>query len=101
MYSLCLGISIYSKLNKLRSKEDLFWNLFCEKKGNSGGILLFILWKKSLGGKMLVVTFIRLNRVLICCVEFRELSHLTRDLSQAEKKLTVVTSWATDKKQQI
>ncbi len=30
--------------------------------------------------------------VLIFCVEFRELSHLTRDLSQAEKKITVVTS---------
>ena len=35
--------------------------------------------------------------VLIFCVEFRELSHLTRDFSQAEKKITVVTSWATDK----
>ena len=35
--------------------------------------------------------------VLIFCVEFQELSHLTRDLSQAEKKLTAVTSWATDK----
>ena len=35
--------------------------------------------------------------VLIFCVEFRELSHLTRDLSQAEKKITVVTSWGTDK----
>ena len=30
--------------------------------------------------------------VLIFCVEFRELSHLTRDLSQAEKKTNVVTS---------
>ena len=29
---------------------------------------------------------------LIFCVEFRELSHLTRDLSQAEKKINVVTS---------
>ena len=28
--------------------------------------------------------------VLIFCVEFRELSHLTRDLSQAEKKINVV-----------
>ena len=27
----------------------------------------------------------------------RKLSHLTHDLSQAEKKITVVTSWATDK----
>ena len=35
--------------------------------------------------------------VLIFCVEFWELSHLTCDLSQAEKKITVVTSWATDK----
>ena len=25
------------------------------------------------------------------------MSHLKRDLSQAEKKVTVVTSWATDK----
>ena len=31
-------------------------------------------------------------QVLIFCVEFRELSHLTRDLSQAEKKINVVTS---------
>ena len=30
------------------------------------------------------------NRVLIFCVEFLELSHLTRDLSQAEKKITGV-----------
>ena len=29
---------------------------------------------------------------LIFCVEFRDLSHLTWDLSQAEKKITVVTS---------
>ena len=28
--------------------------------------------------------------VLIFCVEFRELSHLTRDLSQAEKKINVL-----------
>ena len=28
--------------------------------------------------------------VLIFCVEFRELSHFTRDLSQAEKKINVV-----------
>ena len=32
--------------------------------------------------------------VLIFCVEFWELSHLIRDLSQAEKKMNVVTSWA-------
>ena len=31
----------------------------------------------------------KLQRVLIFCVEFRELSHLTRDLSQAEKKMNV------------
>ena len=30
--------------------------------------------------------------VLTFCVEFRELSHLTRDLSQAEKKINVVKS---------
>ena len=34
---------------------------------------------------------------LIFCVEFRELSHLIRDLSQAEKEINVVTSSATDK----
>ena len=28
---------------------------------------------------------------------FREFNHLTRDLSQAEKKISVVTSWATHK----
>ena len=30
--------------------------------------------------------------VLIFCVEFRELSHLTCDLSQAEKNINVVSS---------
>ena len=33
-------------------------------------------------------------KVLIFCVEFWELSYSTRDLSQAEKKITFVTSWA-------
>ena len=33
-----------------------------------------------------------ITMVLIFCVEFQELSHLTRDLSQAEKKITVATS---------
>ena len=28
------------------------------------------------------------------CVEFQELSYWTHDLSQAEKKINVVTSWA-------
>ena len=36
-------------------------------------------------------------QVLYFCVGFWELSHLTRDLSQAEKKITVVTRQATDK----
>ena len=30
-------------------------------------------------------------------VDFWELSHLTRDLSQVEKKINVATTWATDK----
>ena len=34
------------------------------------------------------------SKVLYFCIGFRELSHLTRDLSQAEKKINVVTSWA-------
>ena len=33
-------------------------------------------------------------KVPIFCVEFWELSNLTRDLSKAEKKINVVTSWA-------
>ena len=37
------------------------------------------------------------SEVLIFWFEFRELSHLKCDLSQAEKKIIVVTSWATDK----
>ena len=37
------------------------------------------------------------SKVLYFCIGFRELSHLTRDLSQAEKKINVVTSWAADK----
>ena len=32
--------------------------------------------------------------VLFFCDEFRELPNLTSDLSQAEKKITFVTSWA-------
>ena len=39
----------------------------------------------------------RLFLVLYICVGFWLLAHLTRDLSQAEKKITVLTSWATDK----
>ena len=38
-----------------------------------------------------------LSKVLIFCADFQELPHLTLDLSQAEKKITVVTSWAIDK----
>ena len=37
------------------------------------------------------------NMVLYFCVSLWELSHLTHDLSQAEKEINVVTSWATDK----
>ena len=42
-------------------------------------------------GKFFVNTYIS-TKVLYFCDEFCELSHLTRDLSQAEKKITVVTS---------
>ena len=35
-----------------------------------------------------------LSMIPIFCVEFWELSHLTSDLSQAEKKINVVASWA-------
>ena len=47
---------------------------------------------------MVLVYAITLSRgayilVLIFCVEFRELYHLTHDLFQAEKKINVVTSW--------
>ena len=34
----------------------------------------------------------KIAEVLIFCFEFRELSHLTRDLSEAEKKINIVTS---------
>ena len=37
----------------------------------------------------------RASKILYFCVGFQELSHLTRDLSQAEKKITIVI--ATDK----
>ena len=40
------------------------------------------------------------TKVLIFCIEFLKLSHLTHDLSQAKKKITV-TSWATDKMKTI
>ena len=35
--------------------------------------------------------------VLIFCADFWELSHLARDLSEAEKKITVVKSQTTSK----
>ena len=38
-----------------------------------------------------------ITKVLSFCVKFRELSHLKRDLSETEKKITVVASWVTDK----
>ena len=38
-----------------------------------------------------------MSKVLIFCAGVRELSHLTLDLSLAEKKINVVTSSATDK----
>ena len=41
--------------------------------------------------------FLLYTLVLIFCVEFLELSQLIHDLSQTEKKIAVVTSWATDK----
>ena len=37
--------------------------------------------------------------VLMFCVEFWELPHLTRDLSQAEKKTNIVTSLANAQRQ--
>ena len=37
------------------------------------------------------------TELLYFCVGFHELSHLTRDLSHTEKKITSVTSRATDK----
>ena len=37
------------------------------------------------------------SKVLYFCIGFWELFHLTRDLSQAEKKINVVTSWVTNK----
>ena len=43
----------------------------------------------------------KLKRGLIFCVEFRELSHWTRNLSPAERKVNVVTNWATDKMKTI
>ena len=38
----------------------------------------------------------KMSSVLYICVGFWELSHSTLDLSQAEKKINVVTSYATD-----
>ena len=39
----------------------------------------------------------KFTEVLFFCVGFCELSNLTRDLSQAENKIIVVTNWAIDK----
>ena len=42
--------------------------------------------------QMILCKISKHSKVLIFCVEYRELSHLTCDLSQAEKKITVFTS---------
>jgi hypothetical protein len=42
--------------------------------------------------KIFAYCFALVSKVLVFCVEFRELSHLTHDLPQAEKKINVVTS---------
>ena len=44
--------------------------------------------------KAVITTKTSDSEVLIFCVEFWEMSHLTRDLSQAERENNVVTSWA-------
>ena len=74
-------------------------NLFSIPSGSEVGILLP---KQANSAKQFKLecnytrnwkVYLFLNtKVLIFCVEFRELSHLTRDLSQAEKKITVFTS---------
>ena len=59
---------------------------------------MFILFLNKKGTRKLEDSFCiqickqDITKVLIFCVEFRELSNLTRDLSQVEKKITVVTS---------
>ena len=52
------------------------------------------IWVKKFPNRMLNS---KLTKVLLFFVGFWELSHFKRDLSRAEKKITVVTSWATDK----
>ena len=54
--------------------------------------LQFSLVFQRIKSNRILHTYIPSIMVLIFCVEFRELSHLTRDLSQAEKKINVVTS---------
>ena len=73
-------------LNSIESWQRQLWKHTFIKKGG----------KKCLRVQAVHQTRLLLQ-VLIFCVEFRELSHLTRDLCQAEKKITVVISWATDK----
>ena len=41
------------------------------------------------------------NFFQVLCVGFWVLTHLTRDLSQAGKKITIITCWATDKMRTI
>ena len=65
-----------TQICKITDSKKTLWS-FC----NAESLLPF----KDLG---------KITKVLIFCVEFRELSHLTCDLSQAEKKINVVTSWA-------
>ena len=59
-------------------------------------ILLVLGTKQNIGGPHLGGFSGTNQKNLIFCVEFRELAHLTCDLSQAEKKITVVSSWQND-----
>ena len=86
-YTICSECLVFVYL--LKTHHDIF---------RTYSYIIYFMSKRDYKLKSLVqARHLFYAMVLIFCVEFLELSHLTHGLSQAEKKVTVVTSWATDK----
>ena len=86
-FSRNLSLDIFS----LKFSKNHEWNCFVAKKGCLNSRL------KKINTMVHFSWNFPLTMVLIFCFEFWELSHFERDLSQAERRTTIVTSWATDK----
>ena len=79
----------FIKISEFEDEEDITFLekeafVICEEDGDDG-----LTWKEV---SDCIVSHVIHTWVLIICVEFRVLPHLTYDLSQTEKKIEVVTS---------